>query len=434
MTASVPSFGEPPELWPRLAGRPPPMSEDPFSLPPAGWERTAPGTPLRRRRVQIALFGLVPVRLEAWQLLYRSTDHNGAPETTVTTVLVPANATEQSPVVAYQVAIDAVTSRAFPSYGLLRGSFGPNQLQNELALMVAALGEGWILTVSDHEGPHGLVMVAIQPGYHVLDGIRATLAIAGTVGMPAVPARAPVGIWGYSGGGTASTWAAELAPVHAPELNIVGALLGAPAALPGPLVGQHSGGAFSGLLVPIFAALIRAHPQVRASLQRHLSPEGLAMVAKSAEVGLVESVLRWPFTNFDKFTDQPLGELMAEPELAEIIEGMRLGGQAPRCPVYLYHSVHDQLLPIAGSDQLAERYVAGGTHVTYRRDRLSEHTLLAVNGTPAAIDWLAQRFAGTPLPPGPDIATVISTAATGRALRGFVRWLLASWRLVCGRL
>ncbi|WP_286143772.1 lipase family protein [Mycobacterium sp. D16R24] len=29
-----------------------------------------------------------------------------------------------------------------------------------------------------------------------------------------LPANAPVGFWGYSGGGTASTWAAEMAPVY----------------------------------------------------------------------------------------------------------------------------------------------------------------------------------------------------------------------------
>ncbi|MCV7084266.1 triacylglycerol lipase, partial [Mycolicibacter hiberniae] len=140
----------------------------PFFLPPGGWEKTAPGTALRRRRVQIGLFGLIPLRLHAWQVLYRSTDLHGSPETTVTTVLVPKTATGKAPLLAFQSAIDAVTPKRFPSYYLQHRTFGINQSQNEFLLAVAALQRGWIVTISDHEGPKGLWMAPKQPGYHVL--------------------------------------------------------------------------------------------------------------------------------------------------------------------------------------------------------------------------------------------------------------------------
>ncbi len=51
---------------------------------------------MRRRRIRIAFFGMVPLRLQAWHLLYRTTDLHGAPETTVTTVLAPRDARETS--------------------------------------------------------------------------------------------------------------------------------------------------------------------------------------------------------------------------------------------------------------------------------------------------------------------------------------------------
>ena len=35
-----------------------------------------------------------------------------------------------------------------------------------------------------------------------------------------------VGIFGYSGGSIAGEWASELAPAHAPELNLVGTAIG----------------------------------------------------------------------------------------------------------------------------------------------------------------------------------------------------------------
>ena len=81
-----------------------------------------PGTVLRSRDIELAFLGLIPQRAMATQLLYRTTDMNGEPQATVTTVIVPADVTPERPcpVLSYQCAIDAVTSRCFPSYALRR--------------------------------------------------------------------------------------------------------------------------------------------------------------------------------------------------------------------------------------------------------------------------------------------------------------------------
>ena len=75
-------------------GRPVLPDDDPFYYPPAGFEHAAPGTVLRSRDVELAFMGLIPQKFTATQLLYRSTDRNGVPEATVTTVLAP---TERGP-------------------------------------------------------------------------------------------------------------------------------------------------------------------------------------------------------------------------------------------------------------------------------------------------------------------------------------------------
>src|SRR5258708_35658362 len=72
-------------------------ADDPFYRPPAGFEHAEPGTVLRSRVVELAFLGLIPQRFAATQLLYRTTDMHGAPEATVTTVLVPAVRTPASP-------------------------------------------------------------------------------------------------------------------------------------------------------------------------------------------------------------------------------------------------------------------------------------------------------------------------------------------------
>ena len=70
--------------------RPQRPAEDPFYLPPAGFERVAPGTVLRTRDVTLGFLGLIPQRIAATQLLYRTTDMNGHPEAAVTTAQVRA--------------------------------------------------------------------------------------------------------------------------------------------------------------------------------------------------------------------------------------------------------------------------------------------------------------------------------------------------------
>ena len=202
-------------------------AKDPFYEPPPGYHPAAPGTVLRSRDVELAFLGVVPQKFTATQLLYRSTDMHGGPEATVTTVLVPAERGPEKvcPLVSYQCAIDAVAARCFPSYALRRGARAVGALaQFEFLLIAAALAEGWAVSVPDHEGPHGSWATPYEPGYRVLDGIRAALGST-RLGLSG---DAPVGLWGYSGGGLASAWAAEVAADYAPDLGLVGAVLGSP--------------------------------------------------------------------------------------------------------------------------------------------------------------------------------------------------------------
>lgn len=199
-------------------------SKDPFYQPPPGFEHAEPGTVLRSRDVELGFLGLIPQRVRATQLLYRSIDRHGEPQAAVTTALVPAGHARHQPrhVVSYQCAIDAVTSRCF-SYALRRRARAVGSLaQFEYLLMAAALAEGWVVSVPDHEGPDGMWGAPHEPGYRVLDGLRATLNFE----RFGLAADSKVGIWGYSGGGLASAWAAEMHAGYAPELNVVGAVLG----------------------------------------------------------------------------------------------------------------------------------------------------------------------------------------------------------------
>src|ERR1700753_238832 len=114
--------------------------DDPFYQPPLGFQHAEPGTVLRSRDVELAFLGLIPQPVKAVQLLYRTMDMNGEPEASATTLIVPADLAPERPcpLLSYQCAIDAMSSRCFPSYALRRRGEGPRFLPPVGVFPVAA--------------------------------------------------------------------------------------------------------------------------------------------------------------------------------------------------------------------------------------------------------------------------------------------------------
>lgn len=380
----------------RDRGRPELPARDPFYRPPAGFHHAAPGTVLRSRDVQLGFLGLIPQRVRAVQLLYRTTDRHGQPHVTVTTVLVPAGHTPQQArhVVSYQCAIDAVSSRCFPSYALRRRARAAGALaQLEYLLIAAALAEGWVVTVPDHEGPDGRWGTPHEPGYRVLDGVRATLGFE-PLGLAA---DSRVGLWGYSGGGLASAWAAEVHADYAPELNVVGAVLGSPVGDLGNTFRRLNGTSMSALPALVVSALADAYPGLQRVIDEHATDEGRALLRRLQRMTTAEAILRLRKTDMDHLVHPPLAEVLEMTEVREVFDAIRLGGAAPSHPVLIVQAVHDSVIAVGDIDDLAQRYTAGGARVTYHRDAFSEHMLLHPMSAPMTLRWLTDRFAGEPL-------------------------------------
>ena len=173
----------------------------------------------------------------------------------MTTVIVPAELAPERPcpLLSYQCAIDAMSSRCFPSYALRRkakalGSIG----QFELFLILAAVAEGWAVSVPDHEGLRGLWGAPYEPGYRVLDGIRAALS-SERLGLSRRRPRSGCGATPAAG------WPARGPPRcaarYAPELDIVGAVLGSPVGDLGHTFRRLNGSLLAGLPALVVAAL-----------------------------------------------------------------------------------------------------------------------------------------------------------------------------------
>lgn len=424
-------IGPPPHEALQRRVRPELPAKDPFYVPPTGFEHSRPGTVLRSRDVELAFLGLVPQKVSATQLLYRSTDLNGLPQAAVTTVVLPAERAAESagPLLSYQCAIDAVAGSCFPSYALRRGAkaFGA-VAQLEFLLISAAIAEGWAVSIPDHEGPQGIWGAPYEPGYHVLDGLRAAL----NHDALNLAADTPIGLWGYSGGGLATAWAAEVYADYAPELNVVGAVLGSPVGDLGHTFRRLNGTLFSGLPALVVAALAHVYPDLDRVISEHVTDEGKAMLRSIEEMTTSRAVIRMARKDMGTMVDQPLEQILDSAAVRHVFESIKLGTAAPSIPVLIVQAVHDELISVQDIDELAEVYSAGGTDVTYHRDMLSEHLLLHPLSTPMTLRWLRDRFAGRP-PSTHRTRTKWPTLLNPSTYRGMLRLALISAKVMTGR-
>ncbi|GFG52956.1 lipase [Mycolicibacterium agri] len=370
--------------------------EDPFYRAPRGYEHAEPGTVLRSRDVEIGFLGLITQRVDGIQLLYRTTNLHDEPEVAVTTVLVPAQRDSDVvyPILSYQCAIDAVASRCFPSFAMRRGARPVGAfVQAEYLLVTAALAEGWAVCVPDHEGCHGMWGAPAEPGYRILDGLRAATGCE----RLKLSASAPMGLWGYSGGGLASAWAAELCERYAPELNIVGAVLGSPVGDPGSVARRLNRSFFAGLAALMISALTQVFPGAQKVVEEHATDEGKALLDRLQTMTTAQAV--WQLRNVDigSYVDLTADELWDLPEVRHIFDETKLGKSRPKPAVLVIQAVHDRVISVDDIDTLIAEYKRLGAAVTYHRDRFCGHLLLHPLSAPMTLRWLRDRFSDLPV-------------------------------------
>ncbi|MGQ0464583.1 MAG: lipase family protein [Sporichthyaceae bacterium] len=371
------------------SGSPVSPAEDAFYAPPSPIPDVAPGTILRSRPVVIRGLG-VPMPVRAWQVLYRSTDTQGRPNAVSGTVAVLADGKPDAerPLVAYNVGSHGLGPLCAPSYLLRHG------VEQEEALMAGIVSRGWAIVVTDYEGsgtpgPHTYT-AGPTTGRAVLDGIKAALNLE-ELGLSK---QTPVGIWGYSEGGLASTWAAEQARDYARGVNLVGTAAGG---IPVDLekIGRRVDGTYlSGFLLAAAVGLNRAHPSMR--LDELLNDEGRQAVEAIESMCVGQFATTFPFKKIADFStaDDPLGL----PQVRAVLQANRLGRGTPSAPMHVYESTNDQFMPLEDVRGLVANYCKKGVAVNYVEDSWSEHLFLAGSGAYPAMNWLAGRFAGAEAP------------------------------------
>jgi len=301
------------------------------------------------------------------------------------------------PLVSYQGAIDSLGPRADPSYTFRKGS------QKEFLLMALALRHGWAVVTPDFTGPRHAFGAGLIAARITLDGIRAAFKHEPADLSPG----APVAMWGYSGGGQATAWAAEQHPLYAPEIRLAAVAAGGVPTDNRSLY-RIDGGLLSGFALGAWVGISREYPQT--NLLADANDQGRRVFEEISDMTIEELIAYFPCRRLGELTT--VADTFATEGALLVNEQLALGRRLPSAPIYLYHAIHDQLVPIVEADDLAATYRRGGVDVTLKRSHLGEHILFHRLGAKGVLQYLTSRLETPPqatvAPAGPGHADASS--------------------------
>ena len=227
-----------------------------------------------------------------------------------------------------------------------------------------ALARGWAVAITDYQGlgtpGDHTYMVGRALGPNVLDAMRA----ARTLVPSELPDDGPAAIIGYSEGGAAAAWAAQLQPSVRARCGARGRRR------------RRSGGErrdcrteprrtfFSFFIAYGGIGYAAAYPEL--DLDSYLTPRARKPDSVAARVHDPAGALRGPrFIRAADLTDPNVLEL---PEWRRRLRENRLGRSRPSAPVLLHHARRDQIVSFSQSARPARRLAGARCRRTAVRD------------------------------------------------------------------
>ncbi len=385
---------------------PPTPDSDPFYAQPSPFPKLAPGTILASRSVTYAPVGGVAMSNAAWELKFVSRDSRNRDIAAVATVVKPTTpvASGPEPLLSVQYAEDGLGSQCAPSHAVT-GSTADSNEQLEAAFPQLGLKQGWTLVYPDFEGPESAYASSRIGGQITLDGIKAAESFA-PLGLSV---KTPVGLTGYSGGATATAWAATLERTYAPALDIVAIASGGTPADYEQILSNIDTNVLSN--TAFFAEILSAVVGVNRSYPALFTPvanaKGVA-AATSLANGCVGNTSNGAAAPTGQLTDYATKNFFTPPDDHVLpINDLPQSGSSPVANTFVYHSQVDELIPIAGTDAMVAAWCADGAPIQYYRGVSGDHVAFEPAMVASVYAYLTSRFAGTPtvLPPGTTTCT-----------------------------
>jgi hypothetical protein len=371
----------------------------------------APGTVLASRTLQYSIVG-IPTPVTAIQLLYRSTNAQGQPVANVTSIVRSLNG-NTSKAVSYQSFYDSLNPADGPSRAIAGDvTLGGTIANFESVAVAALLVAGYNVVIPDTEGQTADFAAGPEYGMNTLDSIRAATSSP----LTGMNAQTKFGLMGYSGGAIATGWASALAPSYAPDVdkNLVGFAEG------GLLVdAAHNLQYVNGSLVwsgVIPMAIIGVSRSFDIDLTPYLSSYGLEIYNKLQNASIVTVLGEYPGLTWQQMAKPQYSNPDSVPAFVNVVNKINLGSApTPNIPGLIDQGdggvfegtlsdpagigTGDGVMVAGDVRALANQYCANGdTSISYNQYDPLSHVGTATVWAPAALSWLADRFAGKSAP------------------------------------
>jgi triacylglycerol lipase len=249
--------------------------------------------------------------------------------------------------------------------------------------------------------------VGANAGHALLDAVRTSRQIPGG----GLKADGKVGIAGYSEGGAASLWGAQLAASYAPELNVAGAAAGG---VPGDLkltAKQLNGSLFAGFLADALVGLNAAYPEMPFNeLMNAEGEKAIKAVKEHCLYGTLAVFLGARVENYskDKLTLEQIYALRGPGGVTwgEVIDrqklGVDIGGPASGAkykigfPVFQYRGYFEEIIPHETEDATRAAYCKAGITTQWNNTYPAEHLTTDWLAAGDVTRFLGERFEGKP--------------------------------------
>jgi len=361
----------------------PPHEDNFYKRAPDNLARYANGAVVGKRSISLA--GTYSGIADAVELRVRSEDAHDEPALTVATVLTPSQAGSRRagtvPVIVYQVSEDSASFDCAPTYQLFARAIP--QIQ-------ALLSNGFVVVVPDYEGQRASYTVGKLGGKQVLDAARAAISLPD---VKHANETASVGLWGYGTGAYTSAFAAELAPVYAPDVPLNGVAVGGTVTNLLNWLDSMNSSPNSGLVVSSLLGMASQYRDVSDALANNVVPHRRSQFESASSRCVLQNALHYFETNITSQYFTPGVDVLGLPAVKQVYGYNSLGQTAPRAPIYAYHGGDDELASATDLRNVLQNYCHRGTTVRYSEITGASHSQAAAQSD-EIIDFLASSLAG----------------------------------------
>ena len=346
---------------------------------------------------------------KAWKLLYWSTtvDNQTVPVSALVIAPMGAGPPQGRPVISWGHGTSGVPRNCAPSMvdNPARDAlfyFQPDSPAEydfgipALTLMIAA---GYVVVATDYNGlgAPGIHHYLIGPteGRNLLDAAVAVREI------PEADAGAQVVAIGWSQGGQAAVWAAQLADYLAPPTKVIGAIALAPVNAVEQLNAFKRMVASGQKLKPMSAversmgwyAMTVAYPELK--LFDVMTPAGVEFFDQAFKAGECNHHMGDTYAYTEALRGPLAREEPANPSawLARY-EQSSLGMMPAKAPLAVYQGDDDTAVAPAATEAYVKTACESGATIAYTHYPATDHIRLSGKAAPDFLPWIADRFAG----------------------------------------